>query len=94
MVHIPTNISVYCHEERDLSTNRRIARRLLREKVELLLFGSQSKIAQRIEKLRERKQKASRRSKKKYHTDEKESNSNLDIDVDLDTASDDNERND
>jgi len=67
LIHIPTNISVYCHEARDLSTNRKIARRLLREKVELHLFGSQSKIAQRIEKLQERKKRANRRSQKKYH---------------------------
>lgn len=67
LVHKPTNISVYCHEARDLSTNRRIARRLLQEKVELHLFGKESKVAKRIDKLRERKLRAYRRAHKKYH---------------------------
>lgn len=67
LVHTPTSISVYCHEARDLSTNKRLARRLLRDKVELHLYGDQSKISQRFDKLRERKHRASRRSKKKYH---------------------------
>ena len=60
LTHIPTGVSVHCHESRDLTTNRSIARRLLRDKVELAVLGKDSKLARKHDKQRNRKLKAAR----------------------------------
>ena len=58
--HIPTNIEVKCSETRERELNRFLARRLLCEKVEELLFGTSERL-KRIEKIR--KQKAKKRKR-------------------------------
>ncbi len=71
LTHVPSGIQVQCHEERfllhwsftihrDLETNRKIARRLLRDKLDHLENGSESRISKQIEKIRKRKNKAVR----------------------------------
>ena len=41
--HIPTNIIVQCQETRSLSDNRRIARKILAEKVDVFVNGGSSR---------------------------------------------------
>jgi peptide chain release factor len=55
--HIPTGATVAVQEQRDLTTNRSLARKLLREKVDLIVNGSKSKIGRRISKIQKRKSK-------------------------------------
>ena len=65
-MHLPTGISVQCQETRDLTSNRAIARRILREKVEFAQKGANSKLGRTIEKAQKRKKNSARRAKKKY----------------------------
>lgn len=60
LLHLPTGISVSCHETRELTANRKIARRWLKEKLDFLYNGANSKLAIQQEKIRKRKRKAER----------------------------------
>lgn len=53
---------VYCflHSTRDLYTNRKIARRILRDKLELIEKGTESKLGKRISRIQKRKYNAAR----------------------------------
>jgi hypothetical protein len=66
--HIPTGLYVSCQEHRDLSSNRKLARKLLARKVEFLEKGRDSVLGQRIAKIQKRKHKAAQRSRKKYES--------------------------
>ncbi len=66
MVHLPTGLSVSCQETRELTANRKIARKMLRNKVDLHFFGEESTLGQRFERERKKKRNSDRRSKKKY----------------------------
>ncbi|KAJ0395136.1 hypothetical protein ATCC90586_003600 [Pythium insidiosum] len=61
--HVPTGLHVRCQETRSLDGNRRIARKLLLQKLDDHVNGALSKRNQKIDKLR--KKKANRRSKSK-----------------------------
>ncbi len=50
--HIPTGIEVKCQAERSQVLNRRIARKVLAEKVAALIFKQSQEARQRAEKLR------------------------------------------
>ena len=58
--HIPTGTVVECQETRDLTSNRKIARKLLRDKLDLLWNGANSKLGLRRGREIRRKQKAAR----------------------------------
>lgn len=58
--HIPTGATVAVQEQRDLTTNRSLARKLLRDKVDLIMNGPDSKIGRKITKIQKRKSKAAR----------------------------------
>jgi peptide chain release factor len=60
LVHIPTGISVASHDQRDLTSNRSIARKLLRDKVDLFLNDADSKLGKRKARILKRKQKSAR----------------------------------
>ena len=60
LVHKPTGTMVTCQEARDLTSNRSIARKLLRDKVDLIINGEDSKLAKRRERMRKRKRNAAR----------------------------------
>ncbi|KAJ2805638.1 hypothetical protein H4R20_002009 [Coemansia guatemalensis] len=66
LLHKPTNTTVVCQDTRSLQQNRKIAYKRLKEKLDLQINGSQSKIGKKIEKLRARKHKQRQRAKKKY----------------------------
>ena len=62
--HIPTGIYVTCQEHRDLSSNRKLARKLLFRKIEYLEKGKDSVIGKRIIKIQKRKIKRKKRCQK------------------------------
>lgn len=66
LLHLPTGITVHVHEQRDLTTNRSIARKLLKDKIDLLLNGDASRMGQRVIREKRRKGKAASRARKKY----------------------------
>ncbi|MBF0274946.1 MAG: peptide chain release factor-like protein [Nitrospinae bacterium] len=66
LVHLPTKTEVKCQKARSQSLNRYHARVLLCDKIEMILLGSQSKEAQKINKLRKQKQRRSKKSSRKY----------------------------
>lgn len=63
--HIPTGIEVKCQKERTQVLNRYIARKILSNKIEVLVLGKLSEERQRIEKLRRQKRRRSRKAKLK-----------------------------
>ena len=65
--HIPTGLSVACHETRCLATNRKIARKMLLDKLDFQLNGPDSKLGLKYARIRRRNYNAYRRAKKKYH---------------------------
>ena len=64
--HIPTGIQVSCQENRDLTSNRKLARKILARKVEFQENGTDSVLGKRIAKIQKRKAKAAKRSRDKY----------------------------
>ena len=64
--HKPTNIVVKCQATRSKSQNRKIARQLLAEKVELLERGAESRVAIKAETERKKKASKSKKSRRKY----------------------------
>lgn len=60
LVHIPTGISVQCQEQRDLTSNRRIARKLLRDKIDLAMHGDESRLGRKFERIRKKKRNSAR----------------------------------
>ncbi len=63
--HKPTGMEVKCQEERSQALNRFLARRILVNKIELLVLGREAKAEQEREKIRRQKRKRSRRAKEK-----------------------------
>ncbi|KAI8393961.1 RF-1 domain-containing protein [Radiomyces spectabilis] len=64
--HIPTGLRVQCQQTRSLQENRGIARKLLREKLDDLINGDQSKNAKKAAKVAKQKARRARRAKQKY----------------------------
>ena len=60
LVHKPTGIKVSCQDARDLYTNRKWARDMLKEKLDVLYNGAQSKAAIKQAKEKRRKKDAAR----------------------------------
>ncbi|GHJ84334.1 hypothetical protein NliqN6_0736 [Naganishia liquefaciens] len=69
LMHRPTGIRVFCHETRSQLQNRKLARRLLQEKLDQLVNPGESKADLRIEKERRRKANKQKKAKKKYAKD-------------------------
>ncbi|MBP7793127.1 MAG: peptide chain release factor-like protein [Candidatus Goldbacteria bacterium] len=63
--HVPTKIEVKCNQTRERELNRFLARRLLCDKVEKLLYGTSENL-KKIEKLKKQKAKRQKRANKKY----------------------------
>lgn len=66
LVHKPTGIAVAVQDSRDLTSNRKIARKTLKDKIDYMVNGDESKLGKRILKKQRRKSKAKHRSNKKY----------------------------
>jgi peptide chain release factor len=69
--HRPTGIRVKCQQERSQSLNRFLARRILLDKIEAKLKGTQAAEEQKIAKIRRQKRKRSRRAKLKLVADKR-----------------------
>ncbi len=63
--HKPSRIEVKCQRERSQVLNRFLARRILVNKIEILIKGKVSTEQKRIEKIRRQKRKRSKRAKEK-----------------------------
>ena len=72
--HIPSGIVIECQKTRELQSNRKIARKILRDKLEFLSYGDDSKIGKKILKIQRTKSKSRSRALKKYH--KKDNNDN------------------
>ena len=48
----PSGITIACQEARDLTTNRKLARKRLCEKLDFLINGDDSKISRKINKIK------------------------------------------
>lgn len=64
--HVPTGLSVICQESRSREENRRIGRKLLARKVDLLRRGNESYLGQLNERKMKRASRRRNRAKKKY----------------------------
>ncbi len=60
LTHIPTGIMVSSHESRELTANRKTARRKLIELLDIRMNGDQSKVMKRVAKKQRRKSKSRR----------------------------------
>lgn len=69
--HLPSGTEVKCARERSRALNRFLARRILADKVEKILFGKIAKEKERAEKIRRQKRKRSKRAKEKILSDKK-----------------------
>ncbi|KAF9908668.1 hypothetical protein EC991_009596 [Linnemannia zychae] len=65
--HFETGIVVQCQATRSLPQNRKLARRILIERLDEYYNGDLSKRGQKAEKIREKKKRMARKSAKKYH---------------------------
>ena len=65
--HIPSGIVIECQKTRELQANRKIARKILRDRLEFLNYGNDSKIGKKILKIQKNKSKSRSRELKKYH---------------------------
>ncbi|KAK4524656.1 hypothetical protein GAYE_SCF05G2558 [Galdieria yellowstonensis] len=74
LVHKPTGIWVKCQESRSQYRNRQIARQRLKEKIDLYYLGEESKVAQKIAKIRARKANRRKKAIKKHKSKKEQSN--------------------
>ena len=74
--HIPTGIIVKCQETRSREENRKIARRILRRKLDVLENGEESIVEIKKWKAIKRKKDKEKKSKRKYRKLEEDKNQN------------------
>jgi protein subunit release factor A len=95
--HKPTGIVIQCHETRSTLANKKIARKILKDKLDYMANGDDSKIGRKIAKIKKRKYNAQRRANKKYRGEKDDSHSDTnenDSDSDSDSDSDEDKDND
>eukprot|EP00795_Rhopilema_esculentum_P001485 gene1485-15919_t len=61
--HLPTGIIVKCHQTRSLLENRKIARKILFEKLEYMIKGEDSSVGQRMQRDKKKSAENKRRQK-------------------------------
>ncbi|MDP8246557.1 MAG: peptide chain release factor-like protein [Candidatus Tritonobacter lacicola] len=69
--HLPTGVEVKMQRERSQALNRFLARRLLADKIERIIFKKRSAEEQRRAKIRRQKRRRSRRAKEKMLVEKK-----------------------
>jgi len=75
LLHKPTGTRVRCQFSRDLQANRKRARTIMRQRLEELLLGAQSRTAMKAAKERKKKDRKRRKRAKKFADVESESQS-------------------
>ncbi|KAI9242817.1 MAG: peptide chain release factor class I/class II, partial [Podila humilis] len=81
--HFETGIVVQCQATRSLPQNRKLARRILINRLDEYYNGEMSKRGQKAEKIREKKRRMARKASKKYHHDQADSQSKEEDDDDM-----------
>ena len=66
LLHRPTGVTVKCHDQRSLQMNRKLARKILADKVDVHLNGEGSRLGKKAEAARAKKARAKRRSRNKH----------------------------
>lgn len=61
--HVPSGIVVKCHQTRSVEKNRKIAREILQEKVDLFYKGEESDVFKEKKALEKKKQEKKRRAR-------------------------------
>lgn len=64
--HLPTGLVIKCQETRSRSQNRKIARRILAERIELMTMGDQSRAALKAERDKKKKASKNKKARRKY----------------------------
>jgi protein subunit release factor B len=64
--HLPTGIVVKCQETRSRDQNRKLARRILSEKLDEMEKGDESRTAIKTERARTKKASAAKKARRKY----------------------------
>ncbi|KAI5245857.1 hypothetical protein E4T43_02954 [Aureobasidium subglaciale] len=64
--HLPTGIVIKCQETRSRSQNRKIARRILAERIEVLVMGDDSRAALKAEREKKKKASKNKKARRKY----------------------------
>ncbi|KAI4791257.1 hypothetical protein E4T45_13003, partial [Aureobasidium sp. EXF-8846] len=64
--HLPTGLVIKCQETRSRSQNRKIARRILAEKIEILVMGDDSRAALKAEREKKKKASKNKKARRKY----------------------------
>jgi protein subunit release factor B len=70
--HLPTGVVVKCQETRSRDQNRKIARRILADRLDVMEKGSQSRTAIQQERKSKKKASATKKSRRKYRKLEEE----------------------
>ncbi|KAG0347669.1 hypothetical protein BG005_011958 [Podila minutissima] len=81
--HFETGIVVQCQATRSLPQNRKLARRILVDRLDEYYNGEMSKRGQKAEKIREKKRRMARKASKKYHRADSQ-DEDIDLEGELD----------
>ncbi|KAI8052139.1 RF-1 domain-containing protein [Syncephalis plumigaleata] len=68
LLHVPTGIRIKCQATRSRDQNRKIARKLLKDRLDQLFNGELSRTAQKIMKAKRAQARRKKRAAKKYHS--------------------------
>jgi protein subunit release factor B len=91
--HLPTGLVIKCQETRSRSQNRKIARRILAEKIEILVMGDDSRAALKAEREKKKKASKNKKARRKYRNLEHTNEADQDHDDTIETDEGQDERN-
>jgi len=83
--HLPTGLVIKCQETRSRSQNRKIARRILAERIEVLVMGDDSRAALKAEREKKKKASKNKKARRKYRNLENANEAELDNDDTIET---------
>jgi protein subunit release factor B len=90
--HLPTGLVIKCQETRSRSQNRKIARRILAERIEVLVMGDDSRAALKAEREKKKKASKNKKARRKYRSLEEANQAELDQDDSTETDHDQDKR--
>ncbi|KAI4753131.1 hypothetical protein E4T52_14691 [Aureobasidium sp. EXF-3400] len=92
--HLPTGLVIKCQETRSRSQNRKIARRILAERIEVLVMGDDSRAALKAEREKKKKASKNKKARRKYRKLDDDNEAELDSDETTETIETDEVRDD